>query len=73
MGSAALFRTSFHQHQSLKRQLTNPCIILEGVMSTGEYQGFNPENEYIFWREIWLERVSPAVAAADTAAAGSRV
>jgi hypothetical protein len=40
------------------RQLTNPCIILEGVTATGEFQGFNPENEYIFWREIWLERVS---------------
>jgi hypothetical protein len=39
------------------RELTNPCIILEGVTASGEYQGFNPENEYIFWREIWLERV----------------
>jgi hypothetical protein len=39
------------------RQLTNPCIILDGVTATGEFQGFNPENEYIFWREVWLERV----------------
>jgi hypothetical protein len=43
------------------RQLTNPCIILEGVTASGEYQGFNPENEYIFWREIWLERVLPVI------------
>jgi hypothetical protein len=42
--------------------LTNPCIILEGVTASGEYLGFNPENEYIFWREIWLERVAPAIA-----------
>jgi hypothetical protein len=41
------------------RQLTNPCIILDGVNATGEYQGLNPENEYIFWREVWLERVEP--------------
>jgi hypothetical protein len=38
------------------RELSNPCVILEGVTATGEYNGFNPENEYIFWREIWLER-----------------
>jgi hypothetical protein len=42
------------------RQLTNPCIILDGVTATGEYQQFNPENEYIFWREVWLERVAPS-------------
>jgi hypothetical protein len=42
------------------RLLTNPCIILDGVTATGEYQGFNPENEYIFWREVWLERVEPS-------------
>ena len=38
------------------RDLTTPCIVLEGVTATGEYNGFNPENEHIFWREIWLER-----------------
>lgn len=42
------------------RQLTNACIILDGVSATGEYQGLNPENEYIFWREVWLERVEPS-------------
>jgi hypothetical protein len=41
-------------------EVKNPCIILEGVMATGEYNGFNPENESIFWREIWLERVVPS-------------
>jgi hypothetical protein len=38
------------------RELTNSCIILDGVTATGEYRGFNPEDEHIFWREIWLER-----------------
>jgi hypothetical protein len=41
------------------RLLTNPCILLEGVTAGGEYLGFNPENEHIFWREIWLDRVTP--------------
>ena len=40
------------------RVLANPCIILEGVTATGEYLAFNPENEHIFWREVWLERVN---------------
>src|SRR5262249_6251978 len=40
------------------RQLSNPCFVLDGVTATGEYQGFNPENEYIFWREVWLARAA---------------
>lgn len=40
-------------------ELKTPCIVLEGVTATGEYLGFNPEDERIFWREIWLERVPP--------------
>ena len=47
-------------------QLTTPCIVLEGVTATGEYLGFNPENEHIFWREIWLERVAPRPESAGT-------
>jgi len=39
-------------------QIRNPCVILDGVTATGEYVAFNPENESIFWREIWLERVT---------------
>jgi hypothetical protein len=40
-------------------KLRNPCVILDGVMARGDYHRFNPQNEFIFWREIWLERVSP--------------
>ena len=45
------------------RQLSTPSIVLEGVRNTGEYVGFNPEDEYIFWREIWLERLGGHVSA----------
>lgn len=37
-------------------RITNPCIILDGVTATGEYQAFCAQNESIFWREIWLAR-----------------
>jgi len=37
-------------------QLSSPCIILDGVTASGEYQGLCAQNESIFWREIWLER-----------------
>jgi hypothetical protein len=39
------------------RVMGNPCIILEDVNATGEYLGFDAQNEAIIWREIWLERV----------------
>ena len=52
------------------RLLTNPCIVLEGVTATGEYLGFNPENEHIFWREIWLERIT--IPHGETVSAESR-
>jgi hypothetical protein len=35
----------------------SPCIILEGVAATGEYLGLCPQNELIYWREAWLERL----------------
>lgn len=36
----------------------NDCIILDGVTTRGEYHRFYPQNEYPFWREIWLKRHS---------------
>jgi hypothetical protein len=32
--------------------------VLEGVSATGEYRGLYPQNELIYWREVWLERLS---------------
>jgi hypothetical protein len=40
--------------------LKNPCIILEGVTCSGNYlyqRMFSPRSEYMYFREIWLERV----------------
>jgi hypothetical protein len=36
----------------------NPCITLEDVTATGEYFEFAPLDERIYWREIWLERIT---------------
>ena len=36
----------------------NPMIILDGVICNSDYQKFCPRSEYVFWREIWLEKVS---------------
>jgi hypothetical protein len=33
------------------------CIILEGVICSGDYNQYCPRSIYPFWREIWLERV----------------
>jgi hypothetical protein len=35
----------------------NDCIILEGVICSGDYNQYCPRSIYPFWREIWLERV----------------
>jgi len=43
-------------------KLPNPCIILDGVVCTGNYlhrRMFSRRLEYPYWREIWLERVVP--------------
>jgi hypothetical protein len=42
-------------------KLRNPCIILDGVTCSGNYlQGrmFSQRHEYMYFREIWLERVN---------------
>jgi hypothetical protein len=37
--------------------LTNPCIVLEGVTCTGDYNRYCPRNIFHYVREIWLKRV----------------
>jgi hypothetical protein len=40
--------------------LTNPCIILDGVTCSGHYlprRMFSPRQEHMYFREIWLKRV----------------
>jgi len=42
-------------------KLRNPCAILDGVTTRGDYYRFNPQNDYILWRDIWLQRVDEHV------------
>jgi hypothetical protein len=37
--------------------LGTPCVTLESACASGEFLRFNPQNEYVFWREIWLKRI----------------
>jgi hypothetical protein len=39
------------------KELQTPAITLEGVTGSGEFLTFCPQNDFVFWREIWLERV----------------
>jgi hypothetical protein len=36
--------------------METPCITLEGGTATGEFLRFCPQNEFMFWRECWLQR-----------------
>jgi hypothetical protein len=40
-------------------QMKLPCIVLEGVDCSGEFQYFGAQHEYIYWREAWLTKPSP--------------
>jgi hypothetical protein len=35
--------------------MKTPCIALEGVHYSGEFQGFGEQHDYLYWREAWLE------------------
>jgi hypothetical protein len=39
------------------------CIILDGVICTGDYHRSCPRSIYPYWREIWLKRVDQPVQA----------
>ena len=41
-------------------EIKSDCIILEGVVCTGDYYRFCTRAIYPYWREIWLERVDEA-------------
>jgi hypothetical protein len=45
-------------------ELKTPCAILDGVTARGDFYWFNPQNDYILWREIWLERLDEEAAEA---------
>lgn len=37
--------------------MKSPCIMLETVHFTGEFQGFGEQHDYLYWREVWLQPV----------------
>jgi len=36
-----------------------PFVVLESVTATGEFLRFCPQNEFVYWREIWLSKIDP--------------
>lgn len=34
--------------------MKTPCIVLEGVHYSGEFQGFGEQHDFLYWREAWL-------------------
>jgi hypothetical protein len=38
------------------------CIVLEGVVCSGDYNQYCPRSIYPYWREIWLRRVEEPLA-----------
>ena len=49
--------------------MKNPCIMLEDVICQARYSAcrmFCPRSIYPYWREIWLERVSPKTSSIDS-------
>jgi len=41
--------------------MKTPCILLEEVVASGEFQRFLGQQEYLFWREIWLTPLSEII------------
>ena len=41
--------------------MKTPCIVLEDVHYSGEFQGFGEQHDYLYWREAWLDPIVPLV------------
>jgi hypothetical protein len=53
-------RKILNEQTGKMQYMKNPCIILDGVMCEARYSQcrlFCPRSIYLYWREIWLERV----------------
>lgn len=37
-------------------EMKNPCIVLDGVECSGEFQYFGTQHEPLYWRESWLRK-----------------
>ncbi len=43
-----------HEGTGKMLQFKAPCWILRDITATGEFQRFNPQLEYTYWKEAWL-------------------
>jgi hypothetical protein len=41
------------------REMKTPCLILDGVDTSGEYMRFGAQHDPLFWRECWLKTAPP--------------
>jgi hypothetical protein len=49
-----------HEATGKMAVMKTPCVVIDGVVGTGEFLRLCAQHEYIFWREAWLERLSGA-------------
>jgi hypothetical protein len=61
------------EHTGRMLHMRSPCLVLEDIVCEGAFSGC-PRSITPYWREIWLERITPATAPAaeDAGAAGVR-
>jgi hypothetical protein len=69
-GSLRQVRGRVHQIIDIRTgtmvSMKTPCIMLEEVHYSGEFQGFGEQHDYLYWREAWLELVDPGAGAASS-------
>jgi hypothetical protein len=65
-------RRLINERTGVLQEMKNPAVILESVVCQARYAECRlhcPRSLYPFWREIWLERVTPSEAASPDGAA----
>jgi hypothetical protein len=62
-----------HERSGEMILLSTPGVVLEDVCGSGEFLRLCPQNEYVFWREIWLKRVAPAHAPSQIPPEGTAI
>jgi hypothetical protein len=61
------------EHSGKMLHMRSPCLVLEGIICEGAFSSNCPRSITPYWREIWLERVTPASSTTrDTDTAGVR-
>lgn len=57
-----------HEATGKMAVMKTPCVVIDGVVGTGEFLRLCAQHEYIFWREAWLEQMRGAEPAAAPSA-----